>query len=163
MSGLFEYALFRIVSRRFIRTRPLESRSPSSPRQKTPGAGIVPIRSALPDQPASKLSEPPLVIPPAASWDNSRSAENQSRPPKAPEGHRTPRRFAQFGSLRPTRQRLGVRWPSTAFPSSTKHDRNFKHALPRSSTPNCHWPHGWDFAGERARPGWPFSASRRCP
>ena len=28
----------------------------------------------------------------------------------------------------------------------------FKHPLPRSSTPNCHWPHGWDFAGERARP-----------
>jgi hypothetical protein len=27
---------------------------------------------------------------------------------------------------------------------------------PRSSTPNCHWPHGWDFAGERARPGCRF-------
>jgi hypothetical protein len=28
--------------------------------------------------------------------------------------------------------------------------------LPRSSTPNCHWPHGWDFARERARPGGRF-------
>jgi hypothetical protein len=26
-------------------------------------------------------------------------------------------------------------------------------ALPHSSTPNCHWPPGWDIAGERARPG----------
>jgi hypothetical protein len=32
----------------------------------------------------------------------------------------------------------------------------FKHPLPHSSTPNCHWPHGWDFAGERARPGCRF-------
>jgi len=28
--------------------------------------------------------------------------------------------------------------------------------LPRSSTPNCHWPPGWDIAGERARPGGRF-------
>ena len=27
---------------------------------------------------------------------------------------------------------------------------------PRSSTPNCHWPPGWDLAGERARPGCRF-------
>ena len=32
----------------------------------------------------------------------------------------------------------------------------FKRPLPRSSTPNCHWPPGWDFAGERARPGGRF-------
>src|ERR1039458_10387393 len=32
----------------------------------------------------------------------------------------------------------------------------FKTLLPHSSTPNCHWPHGWDFAGERARPGCRF-------
>jgi hypothetical protein len=28
--------------------------------------------------------------------------------------------------------------------------------LPRSSTLNCHWPPGWDIAGERARPGGRF-------
>jgi hypothetical protein len=28
--------------------------------------------------------------------------------------------------------------------------------LPHSSTPNSHWPHGWDLAGERARPGCRF-------
>jgi hypothetical protein len=31
-----------------------------------------------------------------------------------------------------------------------------KFDLPRSSTPNCHWPPGWDLAGERARPGCRF-------
>jgi len=31
-----------------------------------------------------------------------------------------------------------------------------KRPLPRSSTANCHWPPGWDFAGERARPGGGF-------
>jgi hypothetical protein len=35
---------------------------------------------------------------------------------KAPEDWSTPRRSARFGNLRQTRQRLGVRWPSTAFP-----------------------------------------------
>ena len=39
------------------------------------GARIVPIRSMSPNQSASKSSQPSLVIPPAASWDNSRSAE----------------------------------------------------------------------------------------
>ncbi len=37
--------------------------------------------------------------------------------------------------------------------------RQHKHpflVLRRSSTPNCHWPPGWDFAGERARPGCRF-------
>ena len=34
---------------------------------------------------------------------------------KAPEGWRTPGRFAQFASRRHTRQRFGLRWPSTAF------------------------------------------------
>ena len=29
-------------------------------------------------------------------------------------------------------------------------------ALPRSSNPNCLWPHGWAFAGERDRPGCRF-------
>ena len=38
------------------------------------GARIVPIRSMSPNQSASKSSQPSLVIPPAASWDNSRSA-----------------------------------------------------------------------------------------
>jgi hypothetical protein len=32
----------------------------------------------------------------------------------------------------------------------------YNHPLPHSSTPNCHWPPGWDFAGERARPGCRF-------
>ena len=88
-----------------------------------------------------------------------------SRPPKAPEGWRTPRRFARFGGHRSTRQRFGVRWPSTAFPPRAKPARNFKRPLPRSSTPNCHWPHGWDFAGERARPGGRFRrrAGNRSP
>jgi hypothetical protein len=39
-----------------------------------------------------------------------------SRPPKAPEGWRTPRRFARFVRHQSTRQRFGVRWPPTAFP-----------------------------------------------
>ena len=39
---------------------------------------------------------------------------------KAPEGWRTPRRFAQFGSHRETRQRPGLRWPSTAFHSARR-------------------------------------------
>jgi hypothetical protein len=34
-----------------------------------------------------------------------------------------------------------------------------KFDLPRSSTPNCHWPPGWDFAGERARPGCRFGVA----
>ena len=54
-------------------------------------------------------------------------------PAKAPEGWRTPRRFARFGGQRSTRQRLGLRWPSTAFPSRTKPAHKFKHPLPRSS------------------------------
>ena len=37
----------------------------------------------------------------------------------------------------------------------------FKHPLPRSSTPNCHWPPGWVFAGERARPGGRFRRRTR--
>jgi hypothetical protein len=41
-----------------------------------PGARIVPIRSAPPDQRALKSFQPSLVMPPAASWDNSRSAKN---------------------------------------------------------------------------------------
>jgi hypothetical protein len=36
---------------------------------------------------------------------------------KAPEGWRSPRRFARFGGQWKTRQRLGLRWPSTAFDS----------------------------------------------
>jgi hypothetical protein len=35
------------------------------------------------------------------------------------------------------------------------------HPLPRSSTPNCHWPPGWDIAGERARPGCRFRRRAR--
>jgi hypothetical protein len=40
-----------------------------------------------------------------------------------------------------------------------------KRPLPRSSTPNCHWPHGWVIAGERARPGYRFRrrAENRFP
>jgi hypothetical protein len=37
----------------------------------------------------------------------------------------------------------------------------FKHPLPRSSTPNCPWPPGWDLAGERARPGGRFRRRAR--
>jgi hypothetical protein len=37
------------------------------------------------------------------------------RRPKAPEGWRSPRRFAPFERHRQTRQRLGVRRPSAAF------------------------------------------------
>ena len=39
----------------------------------------------------------------------------------------------------------------------------FKTLLPHSSTPNCHWPHGWDFAGERARPGCRFRRRAENP
>ena len=35
--------------------------------------------------------------------------------------------------------------------------------LPRSSTPNCHWPPGWDIAGERARPGCRFRRRAENP
>ncbi len=62
------------------------------------------------------------------------------RPPKAPEGWRTPRRFARFGGHRSTRQRFGVRWPSTAFSSRTKLAYEFNRPLPRSSNPNWLWP-----------------------
>jgi len=43
--------------------------------------------------------------------------------------------------------------------------QKFKRPLPRSSTPNCHWPPGWDIAGERARPGGRFRrrAKNRFP
>ena len=53
----------------------------SASRQKpfSAGARIVPIRSAPPDQPALKSFQPSLVMPPAASWDNSRSAGNPQR------------------------------------------------------------------------------------
>ena len=47
------------------------------------GARIVPIRSAPPDQSASKLFQPSLVRPPAASWDNSRSTRPPHFPPPA--------------------------------------------------------------------------------
>jgi hypothetical protein len=40
---------------------------------------------------------------------------------------------------------------------------NFNRPLSRSSTPNCHWPHGWDFAGERARPGGRFRRRTASP
>jgi hypothetical protein len=33
----------------------------------------------------------------------------------------------------------------------------------RLSTPNCHWPHGWDLAGERARPGGRFRRRAASP
>jgi len=51
-----------------------------------------------------------------------------------------PGRFARFGSHRPTRQRFGVRWPTTAFSSRTNPAHKSKRPLPRSSTPNCLWP-----------------------
>jgi hypothetical protein len=41
-----------------------------------------------------------------------------------------------------------------AFAPYARND--FNRPLPRSSTPNCHWPPGWDIAGERARPGCRF-------
>ena len=66
-----------------------------------------------------------------------------SRPPKAPEGWRTPRRFAPSGDHRSTRQRLGLRWPSTAFSPRTKSAHKFISTLPRSSNPSCLWSHGW--------------------
>ena len=50
-----------------------------APKTVFPGARIVPIRSAPPDQPALKSFQPSLVMPPAASWDNSRSAGNPQR------------------------------------------------------------------------------------
>jgi hypothetical protein len=75
-----------------------------------------------------------------------------SVPAKAPEGWRTPRRFAPFGGQRSTRQRPGLRWPSTAFSSRTQPARNFKRPLPRSSNPNCLWPRR---PGAGARP--PFA------
>ena len=85
------------------------------------------------------------------------------RPPKAPEGWRTPRRCARFGGHRSARQCFGVRWPSTAFPPRAKPARNFKRPLPRSSTANCHWPPGWDIAGECARPGCRFRRRAAAP
>ena len=42
--------------------------------ENPPGARIVPIRSASPDKSTSKLFQTSPGIPPAASWDNSRSA-----------------------------------------------------------------------------------------
>ena len=48
-----------------------------------PGVRIVPMpsrgsaRSTPPDQPATKSPQPSLVMPPAASWDNSRSVESR--------------------------------------------------------------------------------------
>jgi hypothetical protein len=39
---------------------------------------------------------------------------------KAPEDWRTPGRFARFESKRISRQRRGVRWPSTAFRRTTE-------------------------------------------
>jgi len=41
--------------------------------------------------------------------------------------------------------------------------QKFNRPLPRSSTPNCHWPHGWNFAGERARPGCRFRRRAASP
>jgi len=41
-----------------------------------------------------------------------------------------------------------------AFAPFARND--FNRPLPRSSTLNCHWPPGWDIAGERARPGGRF-------
>ena len=39
---------------------------------------------------------------------------------------------------------------------SSRRSATINRPLPRSSTPNCHWPPGWDIAGERARPGGRF-------
>jgi hypothetical protein len=47
-----------------------------------------------------------------SSWGN---LEDSSSAGKAPGGWRSPRRFAQFGGHRQTRQRLGLRQPSAAF------------------------------------------------
>ena len=105
----------------------------------------------IPPPPSSLQIQPPIAsfvhpkLPLAARlghcWGarSSRLPFSASRPPKAPEGWRTPRRFARFVGQRPTRQRHGVRWPSTAFSPRMKPSYNFKHPLPRSSTPNCPW------------------------
>ena len=79
-----------------------------------------PLRVGTTRAPLKKVSRPPI-----------------SRLSKAPEGWRSPRRFARFGGRRSTRQRLGLRWPSTAFSWRTQ---IFKR---RSSNPNRFWQRYW--------------------
>jgi hypothetical protein len=54
----------------------------------------------------------------------------QSRSRKAPEDWRSPRRFARTGGCRLTRQRLGLRRPSAAFPCGISNCANVNQ--------NCH-------------------------
>ena len=71
------------------------------PPHPCPGARIVPIRSASRNKTTSKSSLALLVIPPAASWDNSRSGENYS----------TLGKFTPFPSA--SRRRVGAAlWPA---------------------------------------------------
>jgi len=53
---------------------------------------------------------------PESAW----SQRHTARRSKAPEGWRTPRRFAKFGSPRSTRQRLGVRAALRRFPMNAR-------------------------------------------
>ena len=56
----------------------------------------------------------------------SRHPACSTSPSKAPEGWRSPRRFAWFGCHRSTRQRLGLRRPSAAFLRSHQNIRVFQ-------------------------------------
>ena len=89
------------------------------------------------------------------------------------EGFHVPRVFEKCAT--------GLAGPSLAKPESSNGDflspgeriksegeRQHKLSffiLRHQSTPNCLWPHGWDFAGERARPGCRFRrrAENRFP
>ena len=104
--------------------------------------GLSPIRSASPGRQTSKLSQPSSLLHPLRVGTTRAPLKKVSRPPisrlsKAPEGWRSPRRFARFGGHRSTRQRLGLRWPSTAFSWRTQ---IFKR---RSSNPNRFWQRYW--------------------
>jgi hypothetical protein len=73
-----------------------------------------------------------LWLPSSSDFDETNRLQfTSSRPPKAPEGWRTTGRFAKFDRHRKTRQRPGLRWPSTALTRTQTKRRGAKNAESR--------------------------------
>ena len=95
-------------------------------------------RWAIPGRPSPGLADSRRAWRPVTTHPRCRASVSS----KAPEGWRTPGRFAKREACRTPRQRLGVRWPSTAFRGMVRHDFVL---MERAVIPNLN--DGWQNAG----------------
>ena len=106
---------------------------PFPKRNGATGARIVPIRSASPARQPSKLSRSSPVMPPAASWDNSRSAiptglnhsaqgcaVRAGRANSATLGNRPTNFSTRNGLYQPPSKRMKPRWGKNHFTVTTR-------------------------------------------